>query len=291
MAVPTLSIPEPKPLADLVSLRGKCAVVTGGSRGLGEAMVRRLTEAGASVVLTGRDDDALRRVQEDVRAAGGVATGVQADVADLDAARRVIDLAVERFGGVDVLVNNAATFQSCLSVDVTPEFWDHTLDTDLRGAFFLSQFTAEAMIKQGRGGRIINLLSVDAFKPMGFLVAYDAAKAGLWAVTRSMAKEFAEHGILVNSIAPGATITSERIAKLAAGTFAQDQVAPGAVRTKEKVETMRNSGQVTQVLTNLPLGRPGYPDDIANAVLFFASEMGSYVSGVNLTVDGGQGLR
>jgi NAD(P)-dependent dehydrogenase (short-subunit alcohol dehydrogenase family) len=152
MTVPGLSIPDPKPFGELLSLHGKCAVVTGGSRGLGEAMVRRLAEAGASVVLTGRHVKALKRVEKDVAAAGGRAVGVQADVADLGDDRKVIDQAVERFGGVDILVNNAATFQKCLTVEVTPEFWDHTLGTDLRGAFFLSQAAAKLMIEQGHGG-------------------------------------------------------------------------------------------------------------------------------------------
>jgi NAD(P)-dependent dehydrogenase (short-subunit alcohol dehydrogenase family) len=123
------------------------------------------------------------------------------------------------------------------------------------------------------------------------LVAYAAAKAGLWAVTQSMAKELAEHRILVNAVTPGATITAERIAALHDGTFVSSQVPPEAVKTREMIQNKVDSGAFAQMLTPvMPLGRPGYPADIAKAVLFLASEMASYISGACLTVDGAQSL-
>src|SRR5262245_20676208 len=153
MAALSISIPEAQPFDSLLSLKGRCAVVTGGSRGLGEAIVRRLSQAGASVVLTGRGLDALKRVESELAAAGGQAMGVQADVASLQDSQRLSDQAVERFGRVDILVNNAAVFPPSLFVEVSEDVFDHTVDTNLKGAYFLAQFAARAMISAGRGGR------------------------------------------------------------------------------------------------------------------------------------------
>jgi NAD(P)-dependent dehydrogenase (short-subunit alcohol dehydrogenase family) len=212
LTIPSISIPEPQPFDSLLSLKDRCALVTGGSRGLGEAIVRRLAQAGAAVVLTGRGREALLRVESEVAAAGGQALGVQADLGKLEDSRKVIGQTVERFGRVDILVNNAAVFPPSLFIEASEEVWDQTVDTDLKGAYFLSQFAAKTMISAGRGGRIINLLSTDAFRPTGMLSAYGAAKLGLWSATQAMAKELAEHRILVNAITPGSIITEERIA-------------------------------------------------------------------------------
>ncbi|HEY2586369.1 MAG TPA: SDR family NAD(P)-dependent oxidoreductase [Tepidisphaeraceae bacterium] len=291
MATEPITIPEPPPFDSLLSLKGRCAVVTGGSRGLGEAIVRRLSEAGAAVVLTGRGVEALRQVESSIAAAGGKALGLQADVSSLADSQKVIDQAVQRFGRVDILVNNAAVFPPSLFIEVSEQTWDQTVDTDLKGAFFLAQFAAKAMIAAGNGGRIINLLSTDALRPTGNLSAYGAAKLGLWSATQAMAKELAEHKILVNAVTPGATITQDRLDQLKSGTFTE-QVPKSAVKTQEKLQAAIKSGGFLQMLTALmPLGRPGWPDEIAKAVLFLASDMASYVSGANLIVDGAQTLR
>ncbi|EEF59741.1 SDR family NAD(P)-dependent oxidoreductase [Pedosphaera parvula] len=292
MTTQSISIPEPQSFDSLLSLKGRCAVVTGGSRGLGEAIVRRLAQAGASIVLTGRGRDALQRVESQLTSTGGQALGVQADLGSLKDSQKVISQALERFGRVDILVNNAAVFPPCLFLEMTEEVWDHTVDTDLKGAYFLAQFAAKAMITTGRGGRIINLLSTDAFRPTGTLSAYGAAKLGLWSATQAMAKELAEHRILVNALTPGATITEERLAKMKDGTFGADEIPEGAVKTREKMQAVMKTGAFAQMLTALmPLGRPGWPDEIAKAVLFLASDMASYISGANLIVDGAQTLR
>jgi NAD(P)-dependent dehydrogenase (short-subunit alcohol dehydrogenase family) len=307
------AIPDPIPLDSLLSLKGRCAVVTGGSRGLGEAIVRRLVEAGASVVFTGRGQEALQRVEAEVNATGGQVLGVQADLASLKDSQRVIDQAIERFRQVDILVNNAAVFPPSLSIEVSEKTWDQTVDTDLKGAFFLAQFAAKAMIAAGNGGRIINLLSTAALKPTGVLSAYGAAKLGLWSITQSMAKELAEHRILVNAVTPGATMTEERLDKLKTGTLGLDEVPEDAVQTRKKMGKLIKAGAFVHMLTSwmpekmeesvkgfavghlmsamMPLGRTGYPDEIAKAVLFLASDMASYVSGTNLVVDGGQTLK
>jgi NAD(P)-dependent dehydrogenase (short-subunit alcohol dehydrogenase family) len=286
------TIPEPTPFAQLLSLTGKNAIVTGGSRGLGEATVHRLAQAGAKVLFTGRGADASRRVEEQITATGATAVGVQADIGDLGDSQRVVDSALERFGGVDILVNNAALYTPSFALDTSEELFDSVVGADLKGAFFLAQYAAKAMIDAGGGGRIINLLSTDAFKPMGPLAAYASAKAGLWAATQNLAKELAPHQILVNAITPGSTITEERLAMFRDGSFALGQVPVEAAATRERLQAAVESGGFAQMLTTMmPLGRPGWPDEIAKAVLFLASDLGSYVNGANIVVDGAQSLR
>ena len=293
MTTPTLpSIPEPTPQADLLSLAGKCAIVTGGSRGLGEATVHRLAQAGAAVVFTGRGAEALERIEKELTASGAKAVGVQADISSLADSHKVVDKAVKQFGRVDILVNNAALYTPSFAMDTTEELFDSVVGADLKGAFFLAQYAAKAMIDAGGGGRIINLLSVDAFRPMGPLAAYAAAKAGLWAATQNMAKELAPHQILVNAVTPGSTITEERLAMFRDGTFASAQVPAVAAKTRDLLQSRLASGGFAEMLTTMmPLGRPGWPDEIAKAVLFLASDLGSYVSGANIVVDGAQSLR
>lgn len=292
MSTPALpTIPEPTPQADLLRLDGKCAVVTGGSRGLGEATVRRLAAAGASVVFTGRGKETLSRVQDELDAAGHTGLGIQADIASLEDSRRVIDQTIEQFGRIDILVNNAALYTPSFALETSEELFDSVVGADLKGAFFLAQYAAKAMIDAGRGGRIINLLSTDAFKPMGPLAAYASAKAGLWAATQNLAKELAPHHILVNAVTPGSTITAERLAAMRDGAIWKDQYGATG-ETAKQMQAAVNSGTFAAMLTTMmPLGRPGWPDEIAKAVLFLASDMGSYVSGANLMVDGAQHLR
>jgi NAD(P)-dependent dehydrogenase (short-subunit alcohol dehydrogenase family) len=286
------TIPEPGPFAQLLSLTGKNAIVTGGSRGLGEATVHRLAQAGAKVLFTGRGADALQRVEEQITATGATAVGVQADIGNLGDSQRVVDSALERFGGVDILVNNAALYTPSFALDTSEELFDSVVGADLKGAFFLAQYAAKAMIDAGRGGRIINLLSVDAFRPMGPLAAYASAKAGLWAATQNLAKELSAHQILVNAVTPGATITEERLAMFRDGSFASAQVPTEAAVTRQLLQAAVESGGFAEKLTTMmPLGRPGWPDEIAKAVLFLASDLGSYVSGANIVVDGAQSLR
>jgi len=292
MTNPSISIPEHQPLDNLLSLKGKCAVVTGGSRGLGEAIVMRMVEAGASVVFTGRGSEALQRVEKQVKAMGGKAIGVQADISRLENSQKVINLAVERFGRIDILVNNAAAFPGSAAMEMTEAIWDETFDTDAKGAFFAAKFAAQAMISAGHGGRIINLLSTAAFKVASPLVAYGAAKAGLWYVTQAMAQELAEYQILVNAVTPGATMTAERIAAMNNGTLVEQVLGSNAPESMKKAESVLVNNDIAKLMAKMmPLGRPGYPDDIANAVLFLSSDMASYISGVNITVDGGQTLK
>ena len=250
------TIPQPGPFDQLLSLRGNCAVVTGGSRGLGEATVHRLAQAGAAVVFTGRGGEALKRVEQELAATGATAVGVRADISHLDDSERVVDLAVQRFGGVDILVNNAALYTPSFALDTTEDLFDSVVGADLKGA------------------------------------AYASAKVGLWAATQNLAKELAPHQILVNAVTPGSTITEERLAMFRDGSFAAARVPADAAATLARLQGSLASGGFAQMLTTLmPLGHPGWPDEIAKAVLFLASDLGSYVSGANIAVDGAQSLR
>lgn len=290
---PTFAIPEPLPFDQLLSLKGRCAIVTGGTRGIGEAIVMRLAEAGASVVVTARGQEGLAKVEAKVAANGGEVAGVQADAANMDDVHRVIDFAVGQFGSVDILVNNAAVFPPRLSIEMTEAIWDQTVDTDLKGPFFLSKLAALQMIKAGRGGRIVNVLSTETIRPTGMLAPYGAAKAGLMAVTHSMAIELGKYGIYVNAVIPGATMTAERIAMMQSNASKAPFPTPptDAPQTMAKQREMLEKGGIAEHLGNMPLGRTGYPDDLAKAVLFLASDMASYVNGTSLLVDGAQTLR
>jgi NAD(P)-dependent dehydrogenase (short-subunit alcohol dehydrogenase family) len=293
MTVPTFAIPDPMPFDRLLSLKGRCAIVTGGTRGIGEAVVLRLAQAGAAVVVTARGKEGLTRVEAAVAAQGGQAAGIQADAAKMEDAQRVVSFAIDKFGSVDILVNNAAVFPPRLSIEMTEAIWDQTVDTDLKGPFFLSKLAALEMIKAGRGGRIVNVLSTEMVRPTGMLAPYGAAKAGLMAVTHSLAVELGQYGIVVNAVVPGATMTAERIAMMqASAAKAPFAAAPtDAPLTLAKQREMLQKGGLADHLGNMPLGRTGYPDDLAKAVLFMASDMASYVSGTSLTVDGAQTLR
>lgn len=293
MSPSQLAVPESQPFESLLSLRGRCAVVTGGSRGIGEAIVHRLTEAGAAVVFTGRGVEALKRVEAAVKAKGGTAVGVQADVGKLEDSRRVMALAVEQFGRLDILVNNAASFPPATTLEMTEALWDETFDTDAKGAFFAAKFAAESMIAAGNGGRIINILSTAAFRPAAVFTAYGAAKSALWYATQVMAQELAEHKIIVNAVTPGSTMTAERIAAFSGEAQVGDVWGANVAEQAKNLQgvMMQGGGFANMIAKMMPLGRTGFPDDIAKAVLFLASEMGAYISGVNITVDGGQTLR
>jgi NAD(P)-dependent dehydrogenase (short-subunit alcohol dehydrogenase family) len=288
-----MSIPEPQPFDQLLSLKGKVAIVTGGTRGIGEAIVLRLAQAGASVVVTARGREALDAVEAKVAAMSGTALALQADASSIADAERVIEGAISRFGRIDVLVNNAAVFPGSLAIEISEKVWDETLDTDLKGAFFLAKLAALKMIEGGRGGRIINVLSTEIIRPTGLLAAYGAAKAGLLAITQSMAKELGQYGIQVNAVIPGSTMTAERLEAFQSGKGAgpAQTVPPEATKTQEKLRELFEKGGLAQRFQNqMPMGRVGFPDDLAKTVLFMASDLASYVSGTSLLVDGAQTL-
>ena len=260
-----------KTIAQIFDLTGKGAIVTGGGMGIGRAIVMRLAEAGAAVMIVDIDMDAAGKVVQRVKEKGGKAEAIKADIRSLADAKKVAEATVQAFGSLDILVNNAGIYPISKALDTTEELWDRVLDINLKGTFFFCQAAAREMIKAKNGGKIINLASIDAVHPMGDVSHYNASKGGVLSLTKALALEWAPHGIIVNAIAPGSIWTpgSEKIRV--------QQEAAG----KDPMEMLK------KVQTRWPMGRPGEPDDIAKVVVFYASDAVTYVTGTMLPVDGG----
>jgi 2-deoxy-D-gluconate 3-dehydrogenase len=246
-------------LESLFSLHGKTAIVTGASRGLGRAAAIALASAGANVVLVGRDKLALQRVQEEI---GPAATLLVADVTRSEEMMGVIRDTLSAHQRIDVLVNNAGIIRRSAAVDYTGEDWNAVIDTNLNAVFSWSQAVGKIMIEQG-GGKILNVASLLSFGGGLNVVAYAAAKGGVAQLTKSLGNEWAKYGVNVNAIAPGYFLTD----------------ATAALRS--------NSARSEQILSRIPAGRWGEPQDLAGAVVFLASAASDYMSGHLLVVDGG----
>jgi 2-dehydro-3-deoxy-D-gluconate 5-dehydrogenase len=264
-----------KSIQELFSLQGKVALVTGAGKGIGRAIALRLAEAGAKVVVVDIDSGSAMETEALIIHAGGTSCVLIDDSATVDDAADIVQEAVEVYGQVDILVNNAGIFRFQAFVELTEKMWDDTINTNLKGAAFMAQAAAKQMIKQGHGGRIINISSIDAYHPTGNLAHYDASKGGLEMLTKSMARELAAHGILVNAIAPGGIATPGVASMMGAGSL--DAEAAKAV--------------TDGFLATLPLKRMGEPEEIANMALFLASDASSYCVGASFVVDGGALVR
>lgn len=259
-------------IPQMFDLTGKCAVVTGGGAGIGQAIAARLAEANAQVVVTDLDLGKANETVERIKSCGGMALAVRADAQSTVDARKAITRAESTFKSPDILVNNAGIFPMVPLMQTTEKDWDSVLDLNLRGAFFYSQAAAQAMIKAGRGGRIINIASIDAVHPHREMAAYNASKAGVVAITKTLALELAPHGILVNAVAPG-NIVTPGVQALRAARLGN------AANTNQNIIRGFNE--------RMPLGRTGEPDEVARAVLFLAGEAATYMTGTTLFVDGG----
>jgi 2-deoxy-D-gluconate 3-dehydrogenase len=258
--------PTPVPAAELLDLTGRTAIVTGGAKGIGLAIARRLHEAGANVVVADVDHAAAEVAGALNAARAGSAAGLQADVSlELDAAR-LAGAAVEHFGAIDILVNNAGIYPQRPVLEMDPGLFRKVLEVNLTGLFLCTKAVAERMIERDRGGRIINITSIDALHPsMVGLAHYDASKHGAWGFTKNVALELAPHRIWVNAIAPGGIVT------------------PGVGDMPEEL--------IAAFEQTIPMGRMGDPDDIARAALFLAGDLSSYMTGSQIVVDGGKLLR
>ncbi len=259
-------------ITELFDLSGKGVVVTGGGQGIGQAIVFRLTEAGARIMIADVDMKAANKTVDKVSARGGEAKAIQADVSSGEDAKKVMQATVDAFGSLDILVNNAGIFPLVPVMEVTEEIWDRVLNINLKGAFLCSQAAAAIMGKDGQGGKIINLASIDGIRPNGRATHYNSSKGGMLMLTKALALELSPMGIHVNSVAPGGIITpgtAEVGKKLIEDTG------------KDPIEAMGNW------VDRVPLQRMGEPDDIAKVVLFLASGAADYITGENIVADGG----
>ena len=240
-------------------LRDRVAIVTGASRGIGRAVARRLAADGAAVVAAARSDGA-DGVAAEIRAGGGRSVGVRVDVTDPERIEAMVRTALDEYGRIDVLVNNAGIVRDRLALRMAPADWDAVVATNLTGAFACARAVLRPMIRQ-RGGRIVNVGSVVGRMGNAGQANYAASKAGLEGLTRALAREVASRGITVNVVAPGMIGTDM--------TAGLDESAQAAM------------------LEQIPMGRLGTTDDVAGAVRFLASDEAAYVTGHVLAVNGG----
>lgn len=250
-------------VSDLLNLTGKVAIVTGGAAGIGLGITSRLAEAGAQVVV------ADLNTQESTQ--NPKVKSIICDVSSEESVKNLIEETVKEFGRIDILVNNAGIYPNEPISQMPTEEFEKIIKVNLEGVFLTTKYASEQMIKQGQGGKIINISSIDALHPsMIGLAAYDASKHGLWGFTKNSALELSQHKIWVNAIAPGGIATP--------GVAALSKNTPAGVDMAKVLEGF---------LAKIPMHRMGEPDEIGKVALFLASDMSSYMTGSQIVVDGG----
>jgi NAD(P)-dependent dehydrogenase (short-subunit alcohol dehydrogenase family) len=250
-------------MTELFDVRGKVAIITGASRGIGLAVAKRFAEAGMKVVISSRKQDSLEFVSEAIRAAGGEVTAVAAHNGDKAALQALVARTIEAYGGVDVLVNNAATnphFGTLLEAE--DSMWQKTFEVNLLGNVWLTQAAVKSMRERG-GGKIINVASVNGLRPGSMQGIYSITKAGVISLTQTLAMELAGDNIQVNAI------------------------APGLIKTKFAQAIWSNETLMEGVVNRTPQRRIGEPDEIAGIALYLASPASSFTTGQVFVVDGG----
>jgi 3-oxoacyl-[acyl-carrier protein] reductase len=245
-----------------MKLKDKVAVVTGGGSGIGRAICQSFVREGAAVVVVDQNAEGAEKVQQELVNAGGKASTFVGDVQRPETNRDMVAHAVKTFGGLDILVNNAAAVLQRRVVEMLDDEWDHVIKVDLYGPFYGSREAARQMIKQGRGGRILTTSSLLAVQTRGLQAAYSTAKAGVIGLARSLAIEVAPHGITVNCVLPGHIRTP----------LTEPMFTPPIKKAFED---------------RIPIGKLGEPEWIANVFTFLASDDSRYITGEAIIVDGG----
>lgn len=243
------------------SLHGKVAVVTGCNTGLGKSMAVGLAQAGCDIVAINRSEPT--ETAKEVTAAGRRFLSLKADLRKQDQLASLLERAVGEMGQIDILVNNAGIIRRDEALDFSEQDWDDVMNVNIKTLFFLSQLVARQFVKQGHGGKIINIASLLSFQGGVRVPSYTASKSAVMGLTRELANEWAKHGINVNALAPGYIATNNT-----------EQLRDDPTRNKD-------------ILNRIPAGRWGAPEDLMGPVVFLASNASDYVNGYTLAVDGG----
>jgi 3-oxoacyl-[acyl-carrier protein] reductase len=249
--------------ADMFNLKGRVALVTGASSGLGVQFAKALADNGAAVALVARRADRLRSLKDEIEGKGGRAVAIEADVTDHAAIARAFDAAEKAFGTVTILVNNAGIAHGGRAVEMPPEEWRKVLSTNLDAVFFWAQEAARRLLAAKMPGAIVNIASVLGLAVSKGAVAYATAKAGVVQVTKALAVELAFKGVRVNAIAPGWFVT-------------------------EMNDDYLSGEEGAAIKREIPMGRFGNPGDLDGALLLLVSDAGNYITGATVVVDGGQ---
>jgi NAD(P)-dependent dehydrogenase (short-subunit alcohol dehydrogenase family) len=271
---------------------GKTAVVTGAGSGIGRATALRFADEGANVVAADIAADAGRETADLIADAGGDATFVEVDVADLSSAERMVDVAVETYGSLDIAHNNAGILTDFVeTTEVTEEKWDRLMDVNLKGIWTCLKAELPVMKRQGHGA-IVNTASMAGLVGMGGLSSYSASKHGVVGLTKSVALENASRGIRVNAIAPGPTKTNIQSGLLggsgsAGAASLRDRIRAAAALVRTAIRTLRADFD-TSAMRDVPMDRIADPEEMAGVVAFLCSSDASYVTGHTIPVDGGQ---
>ncbi|MEF8849919.1 MAG: glucose 1-dehydrogenase [Candidatus Bipolaricaulota bacterium] len=258
-------------ILDKFRLDGKVAVVTGGGRGLGKAMARGMAEAGADIAIPDIQKELADETAAELEKEGVKTLPIQTDVTDVDSVITMVEQVVEEFGKIDILVNNAGICRNVAAEEMDEKDWDQVIDVNLKGVFLCAREVGKYMIEQDNGGSIINISSMSGFivnypQPQA---SYNASKAGVTMITKSLASEWAEHGIRVNQIAPGYMATE---------------------MTKKYTSSHQKEAKEYWVKPT-PMERLGEPDELSGAAVYLASEASSFTTGSTLIIDGGYTTR
>jgi 2-dehydro-3-deoxy-D-gluconate 5-dehydrogenase len=262
------------PATDLIKLTGKTAIVTGGAQGIGYAIAGRFSEAGANVFIVDINPDKAKEASNRLTGSGYKATATECDVTDETQVKKMTAKVAETAGSIDILVNNAGIFPRILLEKMTAADFNQVTNVNLTGVFLCSREASKYMIKQGKGGCIINISSIDGLHPSAHkgMLAYDTSKGGVWMMTKTLAHEMGIHDIRVNAIAPGGIVTEGVLSRLS---------------NNDEEATKQEKANFKSFMGRMILGRMGRPDEIGRVALFLACDLSSYITGTLIVVDGG----